>query len=57
MAADDGVKKQTKEAIQHAKDAGVPILVAITKVDKDNINIEMVKSQLSEHDVIPEEWG
>ncbi len=56
VAADDWVKKQTKEAIHHAKEAWVPILVAITKVDKENINIEMVKSQLSEHDVVPEEW-
>lgn len=56
VAADDWVKPQTVEAINHAKDAWVPIMVAINKIDKPNINIEMVKSQLSEHGLIVEEW-
>lgn len=57
VAADDGVKPQTIEAIQHAKAAGVPIVVAINKVDKDTIDIERVKTELSVQDVISEEWG
>ena len=57
VAADDGVMPQTIEAINHAKAAEVPILVAINKIDKSNANVERVKQQLSEYGVIPEEWG
>ncbi|MDX1406099.1 MAG: translation initiation factor IF-2 [Woeseiaceae bacterium] len=57
VAADDGVKPQTIEAIQHAKAAEVPIVVAINKIDKDNIDIERVKNELSQHEVISEDWG
>lgn len=56
VAADEGVKQQTIEAINHAKDAKVTIMVAITKIDKPNTNIELIKSQLSEHEIISEEW-
>ncbi|WP_438318629.1 translation initiation factor IF-2 [Candidatus Caldatribacterium sp. SIUC1] len=57
VAADDGVMPQTVEAIQHAKAADVPILVAINKIDKPGANPEKVKQQLAEHGLIPEEWG
>ncbi len=57
VAADDGVKPQTIEAIQHAKAAGVPIIVAINKIDKPEADPERVKTELSSHDVIAEEWG
>ncbi len=57
VAADDGVKEQTKEAISHAKAAGVPIVVAINKMDKEGANPERVKSQLAELDITPIEWG
>jgi translation initiation factor IF-2 len=57
VAADDNVMPQTIEAIDHAKAANVPIVVAINKIDKPNANIEMIKKQLSEHDVLIEEWG
>jgi translation initiation factor IF-2 len=57
VAADDGVMPQTVEAINHAKAANVPIIVAINKIDLPNININRVKQQLSEYDLIPEEWG
>ncbi len=57
VAADDGVKPQTKEAIDHAKAAGVPIIVAINKVDKPEANIERVMTELMEYGVSPEEWG
>jgi translation initiation factor IF-2 len=57
VAADDGVMPQTVEAIQHARAAGVPILVAINKIDKPNANAERVKKDLSERDLLPEEWG
>lgn len=57
VAADDGVMPQTEEAIDHAKAAGVPILVAINKIDKPGANIDKVMSELSEHGLTPEEWG
>ncbi len=57
VAADDGVMPQTVEAINHAKNADVPIVVAINKIDKPNADPEKVKRQLSEHGIIPEEWG
>ncbi len=57
VAADDGVKPQTKEAIDHAKAAGVRIVVAINKIDKDGANSDKVKQQLAEYGIIPEEWG
>lgn len=57
VAADDGVKPQTEEAIQHAKAAGVPIVVAITKVDKEDVDIDKVTSELAAKEVIPESWG
>ncbi|MGB9613510.1 MAG: translation initiation factor IF-2, partial [Candidatus Margulisiibacteriota bacterium] len=57
VAADDGVKPQTIEAINHARAAGVPIMVAINKIDKPEANPELVKRQLSELGLIPEEWG
>lgn len=57
VAADDGVMPQTIEAINHAKDAKVPIIVAINKIDKPTANVERVKQQLMEHGLIPEEWG
>jgi len=57
VAADDGVKPQTIEAIEHTNAAKVPMIVAINKVDKENIDIEKVKTELSNHEVISEEWG
>ena len=57
VAADDGVMPQTIEAISHAKAAGVEIIVAINKVDKPSANIERVKQELSEYELIPEDWG
>ncbi len=57
VAADDAVMPQTIEAINHAKAAGVPIVVAINKIDRPGANVDMIKKQLSEHDVLIEEWG
>ncbi|EOI3010003.1 translation initiation factor IF-2, partial [Campylobacter jejuni] len=57
VAADDGVKPQTKEAINHAKAAGVPIIIAINKMDKEAANPDMVKTQLAEMEIMPVEWG
>jgi translation initiation factor IF-2 len=57
VAADDGVKQQTKEAVSHAKAAGVPIVVAINKMDKEGANPELAKSQLAELGITPVEWG
>ena len=57
VAADDGVKPQTKEAINHAKSAGVPLIIAINKIDKEGANAERVKQMLVEYDLVPEEWG
>jgi translation initiation factor IF-2 len=57
VAADDGVMPQTVEAINHAKEADVPIIVAVNKIDKPEANPDRVKTQLSEHGLIPEDWG
>ncbi|CAL4321993.1 Translation initiation factor IF-2 [isoform beta'] [Buchnera aphidicola (Myzocallis carpini)] len=57
VAGDDGVKPQTIEAIQHAKAANVPLLVAINKIDKPESNIEKVKKELLQHQILSEEWG
>ncbi|MBE9078819.1 translation initiation factor IF-2 [Romeria aff. gracilis LEGE 07310] len=57
VAADDGVRPQTIEAISHAKAAGVPIVVAINKIDKETAQPDRVKQELMEHNLVPEEWG
>ncbi len=57
VAADDGAKPQTIEAIKHSKAAGVPIVVAINKIDKENADIDRVRNDLSQHEVISEDWG
>ena len=57
VAADDGVMPQTEEAIDHAKAAGVPIIVAINKIDKPGANVEKVMTEMASHDLTPEQWG
>ena len=57
VAADDGIMPQTVEAINHAKAAGVTIIVAINKIDKEGANPDRIKQELTEHDLVPEEWG
>ena len=57
VAADDGVMPQTVEAINHAKAAGIEIIVAVNKIDKPNANIDKVKQELAEYELIPEDWG
>ncbi|MFC1651843.1 translation initiation factor IF-2 [Patescibacteria group bacterium] len=57
VAADEGVKPQTVEAIKHAKDVKVPIIVAITKMDKPNANVDKVKKELGDYEILSDEWG
>jgi len=57
IAADDGIMPQTIEAINHAKDAGVPIIVAVNKIDLPNANPDKIKQGLTEYELVPEEWG
>ncbi len=57
VAADDGVMPQTVEAIQHAKAAGVPLVVAVNKIDRENADPDRVRNELTKHEVIPEDWG
>ncbi|VAX13390.1 Translation initiation factor 2 [hydrothermal vent metagenome] len=57
VAADDGVMPQTREAIQHARSAEVPLIIAVNKIDKENADPDRVKNELSQEEVIPEDWG
>ncbi len=57
VAADDGIMPQTVESINHAKAAEIPIIVAINKMDKPDANPERIKQQLTEYELVPEEWG
>ena len=57
VAADDGVMPQTKEAIQHARAAGVPLIIAVNKIDKEEADPDRVKNELAQEEVIPEDWG
>ena len=57
VAADDGVMPQTVEAIEHAKAAGVPLVIAVNKIDRENADPERVRSELAQHEIIPEDWG
>lgn len=57
VAADDGVKKQTKEVIEYLKDRGLPVIVAINKIDKPDANIQKIKQELGDHGILIEEWG
>jgi translation initiation factor IF-2 len=57
VAADDGVMPQTVEAIHHAKAAGVPIVVAVNKIDKPGVDFDRIRQELAQHEVLPEEWG
>ena len=57
MAADDGIMPQTVESINHAKAAKIPIIVAINKMDKPEANPDRIKQQLTEYELVPEEWG
>ena len=57
VAAEDGIKPQTVESINHAKAAGIPIIVAINKMDKPDANPERIKEQLTKYDLLAEDWG
>jgi translation initiation factor IF-2 len=57
VAADEGMKPQTIESINHAKEAEVPVIVAINKMDKPGANIDLIKGQMAEHGLQPEDWG
>jgi translation initiation factor IF-2 len=57
VAADDGVMPQTREAVEHARAAQVPIIIALNKIDKDNANLDRVKQELADIDLVPEDWG
>ena len=57
VAADDGIMPQTVESINHAKAAGIPIIVAINKIDRENANPDRVLQQLTEYGLVPEDWG